>query len=636
MTNPLFLIFLLSIVFSSAYILNRIYFDGRFVSLNLLGLFFLYLIPAITCAIGILSINSIVTLSLIIFFASLLLYRKHHHNITIYEPFTINLKTRFFKTETITAALAGSVIFFCSLDFLINTVWYHIVNIHPFNLDAVKTSYPMLINIIQTGTAWSVNYFYSSNLLGYEMIQAWGILFLKNEALVGLFHYYYLFLLLFFSCGLLKKLLGEQNNTIDIFSALSYFCLLACLLFFPTLLRSIYQPFGKTDLPVMTYSVIASFFFFDFINDANPKKWYDKKLLLFSLALHLMVSVKPQGLIYAFCLTAVFCLYIYRNRLSYSFLFAPVFSVFLSSVWYLRLLIGRSATHADIGFETIILYNLFNPKNPIYKTLFPEHTPHSLKVIMFSWNSSTITLVSIVAILLLLLAGWSRFSFKHKMAYLLVWGNILALALTPTAVWWPKIHLRHSLSLFPVFFILIITVLNIFTSAIKQKYYVESKTIPVVFNFRHINKAFILLILSCLLIQGHNYSHPDGFPGWAGCRNENSPEIYKCAFENIENQKIGFFSGGRSLLLYGLFGKNFSNRIFTGREYLSGLNYFKTNSIHNILLDDLIEILIKEELSYMVCNRDKNTKTLINSPELFQLVCSNENYVVFKFLGVKE
>lgn len=628
MLSPFILIVVLGLVFLSAYMINRIYFDNEFAPFTVLCSFLLYLIPTTSGILGVLSIYSLFLSALLLFLITLISYYRQINSCAANSPIIILFETRFPKLEASIAVLFILGIVLSSFNFLTHTIGHHLVNIHPFHRDAVCTSFPMLVDIIQTGSIWTMKQPYSSYLGGYEMIQSWGIVFLKTEAIIGIIHYFFLFLLLFFSCCLLHDVAYYNNGRLNMVIVLSYLGLIVCLLNYPLLQGGVYRPFGKTDLPVMAYSVMATHYLFENLNDANRKKWFDKNLILFSIALHLMVTVKPQGMLYALCLMSMLSIHVVQNKLSKTFLYAPFISMAMSLVWYIRAFIGRGASHADIAFKTTIIYNLIHSDNPLYKTLFHDfYLGDTLPVILFSWNHSTISLFIIIIILLSYLACWKNLDARFKIGYLLVWGSIGTLMLTPYAVWWPVIQLRYSLALFPLLFVLLISGIYRCGKIIEKKYYITSRSLTIKWNFKYIKETSIVFFLIVFIFQSYSYKSPHGFPGPDGYK---ALKIYRWIYDNIENQKIGVFNIG-VYEPYGLYGKNFSNHLFTGKDYLRGSDCFKSKSFEQMPVDEVAAMLKKEKINYLITKNNWKEKVLKRKIEILEPVYSDAELAIFKF-----
>ena len=214
----LLLIISFTAIFISAYIIAKLFFNNRGSSLFILISVLLYLLPMIGGALGILRPYFLIIFSLVALLTSVLIYIfkwKSYDKINRYNHIPIIYCARPMALEILLVVIPV----ICSLSwiiiFVVQSVRHKIANyyIPPFFWDVVEYHFPTLVNAVQSGSLWTT--FWANYPMGGEMFHSWGFVFLRNDAIVYVTHFFFSIVLIFFSCFIIHILCFQDRKLLS-------------------------------------------------------------------------------------------------------------------------------------------------------------------------------------------------------------------------------------------------------------------------------------------------------------------------------------------------------------------------------------------------------------------------------------
>lgn len=664
-------------IFISAYIFNKLFFNNRGPALIILIAALLYFLPTIAGALGVLRLYFLITFALTTCLISILCFvflRKRANNGNKFDYIPIKYSARPLVFELLLILFPAICSILWILVFGSESVRHKITHtyIPPFPWDVVEYHFPHLVDAIQTGSLWTT--IWAHYPMGCEMFHAWGFVFLRNDALVYTTHFFISAVFIFFSCSILYLLCFQDNEIISGKEIIAYLTLIMMLLLCPPLWDMQFNQIGKNDIAMSAFIIAALYFFLQSLNNASTSETFWPNLLLIGISLGISSGIKPNGMLYSiFFLAMLFKASFDKKVPWYSVGVVGLCILFLAGFWYLRPLI-MLGTIPPAGVDQTVVYNL----------------KRGLK--LFISGRENLLFSSSVAFCLIMGVIWHKKDFRMRLANYSLAASLAIFCITPfSALNKTDMQLRLAPAIIPLAIIIAMaTFLNLImrpsegnkaSQLSKPNVWtyrraifmacvlfvlstVAMMSIPLIsglatkprwawnlrglivigvlvgslslynstqafkdykFNiFRRFLYVMVFFIVIITMITQIIFYKPSGdLPGY----NENTT-VYRWVYQHIHNKTI-YMIGLRP---YGLYGKDFSNRVIYGgyssqpesKEWLS--------------------LLKPEKVDYLVIGRDYDQREgwyeykpfpgdiekILAKPNIFKLVWSDDRAMIFK------
>ncbi len=348
-------------IFISCYILTKLIFNNRGSALLLLFSVLLYLLPTIAGALGILRPYVLTTFALITLIISTFTY------IFIWKSSDKPIRFNYIPIEYCARPLALEILLvlipaLCSLSwillFVVQSARHKIVHYYIpfFPWDVVEYHFPHLVNAIQSGSLWTT--IWAHYPMGCEMFHSWGFVFLRNDSLAYPTHFFFSIIFIFFSCFILHILCFQDRKVLSGTEIIAYLAMIVMLLLVPPLWDMHFNQIGKNDIAMSAFIMAALCFFLQYINETSASETYGQNILLMGIALGIISSIKPHGLLYSAFFVGMLVKDSFSNKIPwYSVGILCLCILLLAAFWYLRPLI-MLGTIPPAGIEETVVYNL--------------------------------------------------------------------------------------------------------------------------------------------------------------------------------------------------------------------------------------------------------------------------------------
>jgi hypothetical protein len=663
-------------IFISAYILSKLFFNNRGSALLLLISVLLYLLPTIAGALGMLRPYFLITLALVVLLISILTYIlkwKSYSKTGRFNYIPIKYHARPLRLEVLLVVIPV----ICSLSWIIiffvqsvrHKIAYHYIP--PFFWDVVEYHFPTLVNAVQSGTLWTT--IWAHYPMGCEMIHSWGFVFLRNDALVYLTHFFFSIILIFFSCVILYILCFQDRKALSGTEIIAYLIVAVLLLLFPPLWDMQFNQVGKNDIALSAFIMAALCFLLQYKTETSTNETFGQNILLLGITLGLISGIKANGVFYTVFFLGMLVKDSFSKKISwYSVGIVCLSILLLAGFWYVRPLI-LLGTIPPSGIKQSIVFNLNQGlslfltgrenilfslsmvfclimgviwHNKDFRMRVANYTLAASIVIFWltpysAWNGdmqlrlapATIPLVIIIAVatFLRLVVKTGQENKAYQLNESNSWtyrrGTILAcvpLALGASAM--VAISMTGALATKPrwawnlrglIIIGCLAASLYIYNSVKALKDYKLSMSRSLLSGF-----SFFMVFMT-LVIQIISYKPPGDLPGY----NENT-SVYRWVYQNIRGKTICLFG----LRPYGLYGQEFCNRVIYGGDS------------HAKKLEDLLSLMKQEKVDYLVIGRDyaqhagwydywpfpKDLTKIMAMPNIFKLVWSDNRAMIFR------
>lgn len=520
---------------------------------------------------------------------------------------------------------------------LLGEVWSQVRSVHPLSWDVVSYHLPNAVTYLQAQSWWKLQGTYGHYPGGNELLNLWSMVFLQNDALLGL--------------TTLALMLGSLLATIVIFNLVvpvrSVFWrgLLSLGLGLTLLNLSEFQnllfDIARNDSTMMFWELVALWAFLK--SKTRVENWS----IVTGLALGLLIGTKPNGLY--FLIAALILHLVFKNselqeslrdRVKSAFFKILLPSLAIGGGWYARNLIqtGRLTPPDQLkaAADLSILQSLTNPA-------------------LYQWNLPfAIVLISLIVSVIPLANAFYQHQFKpsvreaipainHRsiplgIQIVAAWNfsAIVALVLTPSGAGYLAgagkmflIQVRYSAVMMPLTLILLGYVFSLLINPLLQpKPWLEKlqrRSTPLSSQFPLLLTGSLALML--VMLQAATYRSPLGLPGHNGIlfpMGQQQSKVYGWVQENIKNSVI--YSVG--LRPYGLVGESLGNRVIdrlgsTGWTLAEGLPIIQTEGVKYIVLCvDPFDRSIPAGLA-----------ELVRQPNQFKLVFQDQLAIVFQVIS---
>ena len=662
-------------IFISAYILSKLFFNNRGSALLLLISVLLYLLPTIAGALGILLPHFLIIFALTALLISVLTYIlrwKSYDKPNGFNYISIEYCARPITLEILLVVVPAICAFSWILIFVVQSIRHKIAlyYIPPFPWDVVAYHFPTLVNAIQSGSLWTT--FWAHYPMGCEMIHSWGFVFLRNDALVYPTHFFFSIVFIFFSGIILHILCFQDRKALSGTEIIAYLIMILMLLVSPPLWDMHFNQIGKNDIAMSAFVMAAFCFILQCITETSTSKIYKQNILLIGIALGILSGIKPHGLLYA----AFFLVMLLKDSFSkkvplYSMGVVGLCILLLAGFWYIRPLI-MLGTIPPSGVDLSIVFNLNKGLG-----LFLNGREN----ILFSLS---------MVFCLIMGVSWHNKDFRMRVVNYTLAASIVIFWLTPFGAWDGYMHLRYASATIPLVIIMgIATFLRLFVKTGVENNAVQLKE-PNYWTYRRgtilacvslglgsvammaislmggletkprwawnlrgliiigflaaslytynsvkalkdyqlsMSRSFLsvisfIMVFITLVIQIIFYEPPGDLPGY----NENT-SVYRWVYQNMRGKTI-YLLGLRP---YGVYGKEFSNRVIYGGDS------------HGTKLEVWLSLMKQEKVDYLVIGRDyaqhegwydykpfpSDVAKILARPNIFKLVWSDDGAMIF-------
>lgn len=664
-------------IFISAYILTKLFFNDKSSALFLLISVLLYLLPMIGGALGILRPYFLVSCAFVALLISVLIhaYKWKSSN----KPDGVNyIPIEYCARPMLLELLLVIIPVICSLSwitiFVVQSVRHNIANhyIPPFSWDVVEYHFPTLVNAVQSGSLWTT--FWAFLPMGCEMFHAWGFVFLRNDVLAYPTHFFFSVILIFYS-GLIIHILSFQKKKVLSGTEINtYLIMTLMMLLSPLLWYMQFNEIGKNDIALSAFMMAALYFYLQSKKETSTSKNYGQNILLLGLALGITSGIKPNGLFYAVFFVGMLLKDRFSKKVSwYSVGVVCLCILLLSGFWYIRTLIMVGIPSSGISGA--------------YKSIFFALIKG--RYLFLAGRDSLLYYLSVVFCLIMGVV-WHNKDVRMRVANYTLAGSIVIFCLTPNSFWQGYMQLRLGPAIIPLVIIMAIATFlrlivktgeenkayqlnepnswtyrreiilactllalgSVAMMAISLLGGLEAKSrwawnlqglivigfLAAALYIHNSAKALknyqlsmsrnllsftsFSLVVITLVIQIISYKPPGDLPGY----NENT-SVYRWVYQNIQGKTI-YLLGLRP---YGLYGKEFSNKVIYGG-----------NSYGN-KLEKWLPLIRKEKGDYLVVGRDydqhegwydykpfpRDLAKILAMPNIFKLVWSDNRAMIF-------
>jgi hypothetical protein len=360
----------LTAIFTSSYILTRLFFDNRGSALLILTSGLLYLLPMIAGALGILRPYPLIILALIALLISVITYlfqRRIYDRSIEFDLLRINYRARPMVMEVLLVIIPVIVSFSWILIFGVQSLRHKIalISIPPYPWDVVEYHFPHLVDAVQSGSLWTTVWAHFP--MGCEMFHAWGFSYLRNAALASPTHLLLGVLLILFSCLLLQILCFQKRKTISGTEITAYLILTVMLLLLPPLWDMYFNHIGKNDIAMSAFIIAALYYLLHCVDNNSKYSTMLQDLLLFGISIGLASGIKPHGLLYSAFFLGMLLKNVYFKKVQLYLVGVAFLCMLLLSVfWYIRPLIMLGGIPPSGVTETVV-YNLYRGLNLFIK-----------------------------------------------------------------------------------------------------------------------------------------------------------------------------------------------------------------------------------------------------------------------------
>ena len=513
---------------------------------------------------------------------------------------------------------------------MLNEAWAQIRSVHPLSWDVVSYHLPNVVTYLQAQTWWKIEGTYGHYPGGNELLNLWNMVFLRNDALLGL-------TTLTLVAGSLLATVVIFNLVVPIRSVfwrgiISIGLILGLLNLseFENLIFDI----ARNDVTMLFWELAILWAFLK--SKTHTENWS----IVVGIALGLLIGTKPNGLYFLIAtliLNVVFSnsdnqeSVIDRIRSAFFKILLPALAI--GAGWYARNLIQTGQlTPPDqlkAAADLSILQSITNPAlytlNSPFILLITATTASLIPLTIAAFQSSRSRPLSIPSIRsiplgLQIVAAWNL-------------SAIVALVLTPSGAGYLVgsgkaflIQIRYSAVIMPLTGILLVYALTILLEQALQPApwldRLQKRSIPLRSRLPLLISGSIATML--IVLQSTTYRPLVGLPGHEGLifpMGQQQSMVYRWVQDNIKNSVI--YSIG--LRPYGLFGGNLTNQVIdrlgsTGWTLAEGSPVIKNNRVEFVVL--------------CVDPFDRTTppglKELMQQPTKFQLVYNDDLSAVFK------
>lgn len=665
-------------IFIAAYILAKLFFNNRGSALFLLISVLLYLLPMIGGALGILRPYFLLTFAFVTLSISSLIYIfkwKSSDKPDRYNYIPIEYCARPMPLEVLLVIIPIIYSLSWITIFFLQSVRHKIANyyIAPYSWDVVEYHFPTIVNAVQSGSLWTT--FWAHYPMGCEMIHSWGFVFLRNDVLVYYIHFFFSFLLIFYSGLIIHTLCFEDRKALSGTEIIAYLLMAVMLLLSPLLWDMQFNQVGKNDIALSPFMMAALYFYLQCKKETSTSKDYGQNILLLGLALGIISGIKPNGLFYS----AIFVGMLLKDNFSkkvpwYSLGVVCLCIMLLAGFWYIRTLIMLGTSPPTVISDTYksIFFNLIKGRN-----------------LFITGRDSILFSLSLVFCLIMGVV-WHNKDVRMRVANYTLAGSIGIFCLTPNSFWQGYMQLRLGPAIIPLVIIIAIATFlrlivktgeenkagqlnepnswtyrretiwacvllalgSVAMAAISLMGGLEAKprwawnlrglivigflaaalyiynSVKALRDYQiSISRSLLSLIsffivVITLVIQIIAYEPPGDLPGY----NENT-SVYRWVYQNIQGKTICLLG----LRPYGLYGKELSNRVIYGGNS-NGTN-----------LDKWSSLIKQEKADYLVIGRDyeqhegwydykpfpSDLAKILAMPNMFKLVWSDNRAMIF-------
>jgi hypothetical protein len=663
-------------IFFSAYIITNLFFNNRGSALLLVISVQLYFFPTIAGVLGILRPYPLITLTFVVLFISMLVWMLKWQGANDLDEITyipINYSCRPITLEVLIVLVP--VIFSLSWIsiFILQSVKHKIAHyyIPPFSWDVVEYHFPHLVNAIQSGSLWTT--IWAHYPMGCEMFHSWGFIFLRNDSLVYVTHFFFSIVFIFFSCFILHILCFQDRKALSGTEIIAFLLMTVMLLLTPPLWDMHFNQIGKNDIAMSAFIMAALCFVLQCINDTTTSRFFRQNILLIGIALGIISGIKPHGLLYsAFFLGILLKDSLFKKASWYPVGVVGLLLFILAAFWYIRPLI-MIKTIPPASFDQTVFYNL---KKGLQLFL------NGRENILFSLSIIFCLIMGVI---------WYKKDFKMSMVNYTLAASIIIFFVTPFSVLnRTEMQLRLAPATIPlVIIIAVATFLRLIVKAGEEKKAYQLNEPNAGFFRRQVIWAFVsigicllalmaisrmgglaskprwawnlrgliivgflaaslyiynsvealkdyklrisrslfpvisfFIVLITISIQIISYKPPGDLTGY----NENT-SVYRWVYQNIRGKTICLLG----LRPYGLYGKELSNRVIYGGDS------------HGTHLEDWLSLIKKQHIDYLVIGRDyaqhqgwynylpfpSDVAKILAMPNFFKLVWSDNGAMIF-------
>jgi hypothetical protein len=666
-------------IFLSAYILTKLFFNNQSSALFILIFVLLYLLPMIGGALGILRPYVLVTFALVALLISVFIYIFKWKG--AYQPDGFNyIQIEYYARPVTLEMLLVIIPVICSLSwitiFFVESVRHKIAHyyIAPYSWDVVEYHFPTLVNAVQSGSLWTT--LWAHYPMGCEMIHSWGFVFLRSDALAYPIHFIFSFLLIFYSGLIIHALCFQDRKALSGTEIIAYLIMAVMLLLSPLLWEMQFNQVGKNDIAMSPFMIAALYFYLQCKKETFTNENYGQNILLLGLALGLISGIKPNGLFYFIFFVGMLLKDKFSKKISlYSVGVVCLCLLLLAGFWYIRTLIMLGASPPTVISDSYksIFFALIKGRN-----------------LFITGRDSLLFSISIVFCLIMGIV-WHKKDVRMRVTNYTLAGSIVIFCLTPNSFWQGYMQLRLGPAIIPLVIIMAIatflrlivktgeenkawqlketnswtyrreTILawvllalgSVAMVAISLMGGLEAKprwawnlrglivigflaASLAIYNSARAHKdyqlslsrsllsliAFFIVVIT-LTIQIISYKPAGDLPGY----NENT-SVYRWVYQNIHGKTI-YLLGLRP---YGLYGKEFSNRVIYG-----GVSYSSK-------LEHWLSLIKQEKADYLIVGRDyaqhegwydykpfpSDLAKILAMPTTFKLVWSDKRAMIFR------
>ena len=678
----LLLIVAFAAIFLSAYILTKLYFNNRGSALLLLISLLFYLLPTIAGAFEILRPRFLMIFVFVTLLISVLSYVFSHRKSDEINRFNY-IPIEYCAKPPIIELLLVVVPVVCALSwisiFVLQSIRHKIATFYvpPLPWDVVEYHFLNLVGTIQSGSLWTtLNSLhispYAHYPMGCEMFHSWGFVFLRNDALAIPTHFFFSVILTFFSCLIIHTLCFQDKRATSGIEIIAYLIVALMLMQFPPLWDMQFNKIGKNDIAISAFIIVAVYFFLEYVNDKSTSETYGQNILLLGIALGIVCGIKPNGVPYCVFFVGMLLKDSFLKKVPWSSVVLVCLCILLlAGFWYLRPFIMLGKIPAS-GVSDAVIFNL-NRGLKLFLT--------GRENILFSLSTVFCLFMAVV---------WHNKDIRMRVANYTLAASLIIFSLTPFSAWHGYMELRLAPATIPlVIIIAVATFLRLVIRTGEENNACQS-TKPNYWTYRRgvilacaslglglgimlaislvgglVNKprwgwnlqgltiigflaasiyiynsikalkdyklrisrsllAVLAFFIVAIMLVTHLISYkPSGdLPGY----NQNTA-VYRWVYQNIRGKTICLFG----LRPYGLYGKEFSNRVIYGGDS------------YGTKLGNWLSFIKEEKPDYLIIGRDyhqlegsydfrpfpSDLAKIEAMPDIFNLVWSDSRAVIF-------
>ena len=513
---------------------------------------------------------------------------------------------------------------------MLNEAWAQVRSVHPLSWDVVSYHLPNVVTYLKAQTWWHIEGTYGHYPGGNELLNLWSMVFLRNDALLGL--------------TTLALVAGSLLATVVIFNLVvpvrSVFWrgIISMGLILGLLNLSEFQnlifDIARNDVTMLFWELVILWAFLK--SKTHTENWS----IVVGIALGLLIGTKPNGLYFLIAILILNIVFsnsenqesvIDRIRSAFFKILLPALAIGAS--WYARNLIqtgqltpsDQLKAAADLSILQSItnpqLYTLNSPFIILIIATIASLTPLTIAAFQSSQSRpQSIPSIRSIPLGLQIVAAWNL-------------SAIVALVLTPSGAGYLAgsgkaflIQIRYSAVIMPLTGILLIYALTILLEQALQPTpwidRLQKRSIPPRSRLSLLISGSIATML--IVLQSATYRPLVGLPGHEGLifpMGQQQSMVYRWVQNNIKNSVI--YSIG--LRPYGLVGENLNNRVIdrlgsTGWTLAEGLPIIQSGGVKFLALCiDPFDRSVPPGLPEM-----------LGKPEKFKLIYKDDLAVVFQ------